>query len=202
MKPTNHKPAPPRCTAPDSPRTPVGDRRSSIADRRSAVGRRPRSRSFVGSRTRMVLSVVVCACVHHVCENDVSPTSTVHHSRGLPREPCGERQLLHIDDKQQPRPRPMGVQHSAADGRTCGSEQESHLRRRSPEWQVRTANRGGVARCNVVSIKQVFVADAGRGGVVGGAKSELASQSANRTAVRRGAPPLVANHNNPCQATL
>ena len=43
-------------------------------------------------------------------------------------------------------PRPTGIQHSAADGRTCGSEQESHLRRRSPEWHVRTANRGGVAR--------------------------------------------------------
>ena len=42
------------------------------------------------------------------------------------------------------------MQHSAADGRTCGSEQESHPRRRLPEWHVRTANRGGVARCNVV----------------------------------------------------
>ena len=93
----------------------------------------------------------VCMCVH-----DVSPNSTTHHSRDrtvichhtthcararLPREPCGERQLLHVGDEQQPRP--TGMQHSAADGRTCGSEHESHPRRRSPEWHVRTANRGG-----------------------------------------------------------
>ena len=38
---TNHKPAPPRCTAPDSPRAPVGDRRSPLVDRRSPIGRRP-----------------------------------------------------------------------------------------------------------------------------------------------------------------
>ena len=52
-------------------------RRSPLAAHRSPIGRRPRSRSFVRSRTRMVAPCCcVCMCVH-----DVSPTSTVHHSR-------------------------------------------------------------------------------------------------------------------------
>ena len=83
-----------------------------------------------------------------------------HYARvRLPREPCGERQLLHVDDERQP-PRPTGMQHSAAHGRTYGSEQESHPRRRSPARHVRTANRGGggALKCG---FKQVFVADAG-----------------------------------------
>ena len=70
---TNHKPAPPRCTAPNSPRAPVGDRRSPLIDRRSAV-----SVSFVRSvedEDGCAGCCVVCMYVH-----DVSPTSTVHHS--------------------------------------------------------------------------------------------------------------------------
>ena len=151
---TNHKPAPPRTARgarPPAPRVPVGDRRSLVADRPSAIG--PGSRSFVrpvededGCAGRCVC---MCACVYtcarlppfnHVIAQsyDITLRARALTTRTLRRVPAASSR---VDDEQQPRP--TGVQHSAADGRTRRSEQESHLRRRSPERHLRTANRGG-----------------------------------------------------------
>ena len=107
-------------------------------DRRSPIGRRPRSRSFVRSRTRMVAPCCcVCMCVH-----DVSPTSTVHHSRDRAvichhtTRACAYHENLAASAScfMSTTSSSQGVQqHCAADGWTCGSEQEGHPRRRSPE---------------------------------------------------------------------
>ena len=155
--------------------------------------------------------VAPCCCVC-MCVHDVSPTSTVHHSRDR-AVICHHttRACAYYENLAASASCFMSTTSSSQGRRACGIAQPMVGRAEASKRATRAADHlsgkfeprteGGVARCNVVSIKQVFVADAGRGDV-GGAQSELASQSANRTAVRRGAPPLVANHNNPCQATL
>ena len=138
---SRHRPgAPPRTAR--AHRLAIVARSSPIADRRSAVVL-GFVRSF-GSRTRVdCAGCCVCMCVH-----DVSPTSTVHHPRDRAvichhtTRACAYHEnlaasascfIMSTTSSSQGR-RPTGVQqHSAADGRTCESEQESHPRRRSPE---------------------------------------------------------------------
>ena len=164
---TNHKPAPPRTARgarPPAPRVPVGDRRSLVADRPSAIG--PGSRSFVrpvededGCAGRCVC---MCACVYtcarlppfnHVIAQsyDITLRARALTTRTLRRAPAASSR---VDDEQQPRP--TGVQHSAADGRTRRSEQgvtcaADHL---SGTFEPRTEG-GGALKCG---FKQVFVA--------------------------------------------
>ena len=143
---SRHRPGAPRRTA-RAHRSAIVARSSPIADRRSPIVVLGLVRSF-GSRTRMdCAGCCVCMCEHDVSPM-VSPTSTVHHSRSRAvilhhtTHACAYHEnltasascFMSTTSNSQGGRRPMGVQqHSAADGRTCGSEQESHPRRRSPE---------------------------------------------------------------------